>query len=58
MVTFVYKGFMRVGEKDPKRAEIAMIGFGEDVLKPERPIVITVCSDKVFEPIKRKGETS
>ena len=52
MVTFVYKGFVRVSKDNPKQAEIAMIGFNEDVLKPERPIVVNVCAESVFEPVK------
>jgi len=52
MVAFVYKGFLQVSQNDSKRAEIAMIGFGEDVLKPARPIVVNVCSGNVFAPVK------
>ena len=52
LITFVYKGWAKTDEKDPTKVNIAMLGFNGDVLLPERPIVISVCSDK---PITRTG---
>ena len=41
-----------MNKDDSKQVEIVMIGFNEQVLKPERPIAVKVCSDNVFEPKK------
>ena len=50
LITFVYKGWFKVDKSDPEQVDIAMLGFNGDVLLPERPIVISVCSDHFFTP--------
>jgi hypothetical protein len=50
LIAFVYKGWFKVDESDQKQVDIAMLGFNGDVLLPERPIVIVVCSDHSFAP--------
>jgi hypothetical protein len=52
MSKFLHQGWVKVADGDLKQVEIAIFGFAGDVpLKPERPLIVNVCSDKEIRPV-------
>lgn len=53
LITSVFKGWTKVSGHDASKVELVMTSFaGDDVLTPERPVSIAVCSDHPFVPTK------
>jgi hypothetical protein len=51
-IKVAYQGAFKIEEQDPTTLEIAARGIGDELLKPETPLVVLVCSDKDFKPTK------